>query len=177
MLGELARIARGERVHHYETVRVAKDGRSIGVSLSVSPVRSPSGVIVGASKIARDITERKSAEKTLLESEGMARGIIDTALDVFIPMDEGGHVIGWNPQAEAIFGWSRVRRVPGRFSVIAIVAGNLGLHHRHQDIHTTLYAKLLSKSSDRLRRVRKVNLYPLEDCYCFANWLRSQYKT
>jgi PAS domain-containing protein len=92
-------------------------------------------------------------------------------------MDEGGHVIGWNPQAEAIFGWSRVRRVPGRFSVIAIVAGNLGLHHRHQDIHTTLYAKLLSKSSDRLRRVRKVNLYPLEDCYCFANRLRSQYKT
>ena len=65
MLGELARIARGERVHHYETVRVAKDGRSIGVSLSVFPVRSPSGAIVGASKIARDITERKSAEKTL----------------------------------------------------------------------------------------------------------------
>ena len=47
MLGELARIARGERVHHYETVRVAKDGRSIGVSLSVFPVRSPSGAIVG----------------------------------------------------------------------------------------------------------------------------------
>src|SRR5262249_15851109 len=47
MLGELGRIARGERVHHYETVRVAKDGRSIGVSLSVFPVRSPSGAIVG----------------------------------------------------------------------------------------------------------------------------------
>ena len=70
---------------------------------------------MGASKIARDITERKSAEKTLLESEGMARGIIDTALDVFIQMDEGGHVIGWNPQVEEIFGWSRVRRVPGAF--------------------------------------------------------------
>jgi len=63
MLGELARIARGERVHHYETVRVAKDGRSIGVSLSVFPVRSPSGAIVGASKIARDITERKARRR------------------------------------------------------------------------------------------------------------------
>jgi PAS domain S-box-containing protein len=105
MSGELARIARGERVHHYETVRVAKDGRPIVVSLSVSPLRSPSGAVVGASKIARDITERKNAEEALLESEDMARGIIDTALDAFIQMDENGHVIGWNPQAEAIFGW------------------------------------------------------------------------
>jgi PAS domain S-box-containing protein len=62
---------------------------------------------VGASKIARDITVRKNAEEALLESEGMARGIIDTALDAFIQMDEAGRVIGWNPQAEALFGWSR----------------------------------------------------------------------
>ena len=68
MSGELVRIARGERVHHYETVRAAKDGRRIIVSLSVSPLRSPSGAVVGASKITRDITERKSAEEALLES-------------------------------------------------------------------------------------------------------------
>jgi PAS domain S-box-containing protein len=105
MSGELARIARGERVHHYETIRVARDGRPIIVSLSISPLHSPSGTIVGAAKIARDITERKNAEEALLESEGMARGIIDTALDAFIQMDDDGRVIGWNPQAEALFGW------------------------------------------------------------------------
>jgi PAS domain S-box-containing protein len=57
----LARIRRGERVDHYETVRVAKDGRLIAVSLTVSPMRS-GGRIVGASKIARDVTERRRLE-------------------------------------------------------------------------------------------------------------------
>ena len=89
MSAELARIARGERVRHYETIRVARGGRPMIVSLSVSPLLSPSGAIVGASKIARDITERKNAEDALLESEEMARGIIETALDAFIQMDAG----------------------------------------------------------------------------------------
>jgi PAS domain S-box-containing protein len=58
----LNRIAGGERVEHYETVRQRKDGSSIEISLTVSPVRDIEGRIVGASKIARDITERKRAE-------------------------------------------------------------------------------------------------------------------
>ena len=61
----LAGVARGERVDHHETVRVAKDGRRIDVSLTVSPVRSAGGMIVGASKTARDISERKEAEAVL----------------------------------------------------------------------------------------------------------------
>jgi PAS domain S-box-containing protein len=59
----LARIARGERVEHYETERVRKDGTRIDVSLSVSPIRDESGAVVGAATIARDITERKRAER------------------------------------------------------------------------------------------------------------------
>jgi PAS domain S-box-containing protein len=58
----LALLRRGERIDHYETVRVAKDGRRIDVSLCVSPLRDKSGRVIGASKIARDITERKQAE-------------------------------------------------------------------------------------------------------------------
>jgi len=58
----LERIRRGERIEHYETVRKRKDGSSIVVSLTVSPVKNVGGKIVGASKIARDITERKRAE-------------------------------------------------------------------------------------------------------------------
>jgi PAS domain S-box-containing protein len=58
----LERVRRGERIEHYETVRKRKDGSSIVVSLTVSPVKNVEGRIVGASKIARDITERKRAE-------------------------------------------------------------------------------------------------------------------
>ena len=61
----LERIRRGERVDHFETVRRHKDGRDIDVSVTISPVRDVSGRIVGASKIARDITEKKRAEAAL----------------------------------------------------------------------------------------------------------------
>jgi len=65
----LARIGRGERVNHFETVRLTKKGRRIDISLSVSPIRDAAGIIVGASKIARDITERKRSEEALLEAD------------------------------------------------------------------------------------------------------------
>ena len=66
----IARLLRGERVDHYETVRVRKDGARIDVSLSVSPIRNESGQIIGAAKVARDVTEAKRlqrAEQELLE--------------------------------------------------------------------------------------------------------------
>ena len=59
----LARIRRGERIDHYETVRQRKDGSLVDISLTVSPIRDLRGKIIGASKIARDITERKRAEE------------------------------------------------------------------------------------------------------------------
>jgi light-regulated signal transduction histidine kinase (bacteriophytochrome) len=58
-------VRRGDRVEHYETVRKAKDGRRVNVSLTVSPIRDGAGRIVGASKIARDITEKKMAEQVM----------------------------------------------------------------------------------------------------------------
>jgi two-component sensor histidine kinase len=59
----LNRIKRGERIDHYETIRCRKDGSLVDISLSVSPIRSRDGRIIGASKIARDITERRLAEQ------------------------------------------------------------------------------------------------------------------
>jgi PAS domain S-box-containing protein len=59
----LARLQRGERIDHFETVRVAKDGRRVDISLTVSPLHDRFGKVVGASKVGRDITERKRAEK------------------------------------------------------------------------------------------------------------------
>ena len=59
----LARLKRGERIEHYETIRMAKDGRRIPVSLTISPIRSGDGKLMGASKIVRDITGRRAAEE------------------------------------------------------------------------------------------------------------------
>jgi PAS domain S-box-containing protein len=64
----LSRLRRGERIEHYETVRVRKDGQHINISLTVSPIRQSDGKIIGASKIARDITERKVADLRLKDA-------------------------------------------------------------------------------------------------------------
>jgi PAS domain S-box-containing protein len=72
MIAVLHQICRGERVDHYETTRRRKDGTEIAVSLAVSPIRNSSGEIVGASKIARDISARKQAEKALQVAEKLA---------------------------------------------------------------------------------------------------------
>src|SRR3984957_5743470 len=78
----LARIRRGEKLEHFETVRQAKDGRKVHISLTVSPVRDNQGQIIGASKVARDITDRKRAEEErerLANQERIARRTADEA--------------------------------------------------------------------------------------------------
>jgi PAS domain S-box-containing protein len=68
----LERLRAGKRIDHYETERLTKDGRRLYVSVTISPIRDASGRVIGASKIARDITERKRAEQVLLTSEKLA---------------------------------------------------------------------------------------------------------
>jgi PAS domain S-box-containing protein len=65
----LARLSQGERIDHFDTIRMRKDGTTFEISLSISPLRDVAGKIIGASKIARDITERKRFERELKESE------------------------------------------------------------------------------------------------------------
>ena len=68
----LARLKSGDRIEHYETIRVTKDGRRIPVSLTISPIRDNSGRLMGASKIARDITEQRAAEESLRQAKDQA---------------------------------------------------------------------------------------------------------
>ena len=98
------RIARrGQQRRNFETRWVHRDGRV--VPLAWSCVWSDSEQCHFF--IGRDMTESKKAEEALLDSERMARTIIDTALDAIIQVNESGEVLEWNPQAEAILGWSR----------------------------------------------------------------------
>ncbi len=75
----LARLGRGERIDHFETVRRTKSGRLIDISLTVSPVLSSDGRIIGASKVARDITERNSTHRALGRSQRRYRRLFDSA--------------------------------------------------------------------------------------------------
>jgi PAS domain S-box-containing protein len=105
----LARIRRGESVEHFETVRVHKDGRKIDVSVTISPIRDDNGKIVGASKIARDITDRKLAEEALREQ---AR-ILDLAQ--VLVRDMSGRIVQWTVGAENLYGYTQEEAV-GRIS-------------------------------------------------------------
>jgi PAS domain S-box-containing protein len=101
----LARLRRGERIDHYETTRVRKDGTRIEVSITISPVVDAAGKIIGASKIARNMTESKAAlEQISLERERF-RTTLSSIGDAVIVTDRRGYVEFLNPVAESLTGW------------------------------------------------------------------------
>ena len=97
--GILARIRQGERIHHYETVRRRKNGSLLDISLTVSPVRNAGGSVVGASKIARDITVRKEAQRKLRDSEQRLFFFNDTATTEIYTTDAQGKITYFNEAA------------------------------------------------------------------------------
>ncbi len=107
----LERIRRGETVDHLQTVRRRKDGTLIDISLTVSPIKDARGRIVGASKIARDITSEK-------EREGLLRTVLDAAPDALVVIDEKGIMRAFSAAGERIFGHSTAEVIGKNVSML-----------------------------------------------------------
>ena len=133
----LKRLRSGERVDHYETTRLRKDGSSIIVSLTISPIRDASGVITGISKISRDLTERKQllaseelAHATML-AERKFRELIENAPDAILQVDSTGKIIIANRTAEFMFGYSLDEFIGMQVDVLVPEAARAG-HAAHR---------------------------------------------
>jgi PAS domain S-box-containing protein len=143
----LARIKRGEIVDHIETVRKTKDGQRIQVSLTISPIRDRTGKVIGASKIARDITERKHLESQLFHSQkmdaigqltggiahdfnnllGVILGNLDL-LEMLVEEDEGALKRVRTAQTAAVRGADLIRRLLAFSSKVELKAAPTSLN-------------------------------------------------
>lgn len=97
----LAKIRSGHRIEHFETTRVRKNGERFPISVTISPIKDDNGRIIGASKIARDISDRRRAD----ESRFRLAAIVDTADDAIISKDLNGIITTWNNGARRLFGY------------------------------------------------------------------------
>jgi len=110
----LARVSRGEKVDHFETVRQAKNGRKVDVSITVSPIQSAQGKIIGASKVARDISQRKLND----DARDRLAAIIDSSDDAIVSKTLGGFITSRNAGAERMFGYTSAEAVGQHITLI-----------------------------------------------------------
>jgi PAS domain S-box-containing protein len=107
MMATLEKIRHGQRVGHYETVRVRKDGQVIPVSLAVTAMRDADGTITGASSSARDITERKEAEGEQTQATQYARSLFEASLDSLVTLSVEGKITDVNEATIKVTGVAR----------------------------------------------------------------------
>ena len=114
----MTRLQRGEHIENYETECVHKGGHLVEVSLTISPVKNTGGLVVGASVVARDITEHRDVQNTIL---GL-RALVEASDDAIIGKTMDGTIISWNKGAEKIYGYS-AEEILGRSISVLMPAG------------------------------------------------------
>jgi len=117
----LRRLARGERVDHFETVRRRKDGSILDVSLTISPIRDVEGKVIGASDVARDVTAEKRIERALRESEERLRAIVETTPECVKLVSGEGTLLHMNSPGLQMVGADSAEEVVGK-SVYDLIA-------------------------------------------------------
>jgi PAS domain S-box-containing protein len=122
----LRKLRAGERIEHYETVRLRKSGEKIAVSVTISPVKDETGRVIGASKIARDISDRRRNDEIRVQ----LAAIVDSADDAIISKDLNGIVRSWNAGAYRMFGYTAEEMI-GQ-SILRIIPEKL--HYEEDEI-------------------------------------------
>ncbi|HEY6404357.1 MAG TPA: PAS domain S-box protein, partial [Blastocatellia bacterium] len=102
----LSRLKRGESVNHFETVRLRKDRSPLEISLTISPIKDATGRVIGASKIARDISRQKQAEEALRRAMEFDEAVMSNIGEGLYTVDNQGVVTKMNPAAEKLLGWT-----------------------------------------------------------------------
>jgi len=138
----LETVGRGERVDHYETERRRKDGQIIAVALTISPVRDDTGRIVGASKIARDITTLKLDADELIKREALLGSILETVPDAMVVIDERGMVQSFSVAAERMFGYTASEVCGGNVSILMPMS--------YREHHNSYIARFLATGERRV---------------------------
>ncbi|WP_426410367.1 PAS domain S-box protein [Bradyrhizobium ganzhouense] len=144
----LARIARGERIDHFETVRIRRDGTPVEISVSLSPIRGPTGEIIGASGAARLLTDARRTERALKQQIEERRQLFDASEDLIMIMNSRGHIVQVSPSCETVLGYKPDEMI-GRSGVDFI-------HPAH-----------LEQSREEMRALRRGDHPKLADTRCF----------
>jgi PAS domain S-box-containing protein len=142
----LRKLRAGERIDHYETVRLRKDGTRFNISVTISPIIDSRGVIIGASKIGRDISDRRRSD----EARFRLAAIVDSSEDAIISKNLDGIITSWNTAATRMFGWQE-HEIVGR-SVLTLIPPEL--HSEEPEILRKLRAGERIEHHET-RRVRK----------------------
>jgi PAS domain S-box-containing protein len=149
----IRKLRAGERIDHYETVRMRKNGERFPISVTISPIRDEAGNVVAASKIAHDISERRKED----ESRYRLAALVDSADDAIISKDLNGIVQSWNRAAEAIFGYTAEEMI-GQ-SILRVIPDNL--QYEEEEILSKLRAGQRVEHHETTRRKKSGELFQI----------------
>jgi PAS domain S-box-containing protein len=160
----IARITAGERVHHFETVRVRKDGALVDISVTLSPIRDAEGRIIGISKIARDISERKRADAARHHGQQLLAITLASIGDAVIATDETGRITFLNAVAERLTGWTADEARGEHFdSIFDVVNERTGQIVESPVLRVLRDGKIVALENHSLLRSRSGVAFPIDD--------------